>query len=633
MNPIKIVIISLFTFTIAACGGGGSPIDGSAPVSDREAGTGDGTGTGTVTSVSGRNVTFLPIAILETSSDYSGFSESNVFVTESEFPFIKKKMISIFDSATLEEVSGTIDDFVITENDKVISFNESFPILQTIGSIPTYLHTAIVIDASNSVAASVGYDSIIVETKAMITAMKASSDSVISNQRFSIWAFGSEVVELTDGFTADSTLLNSALDSIKTESFGIASNLNRAIVEAVGNYDGPGGTGSSLEFSFRDVVGFNNDLIEEITTDRIQLSSLILIASGTDNLDVFSAEQVKVALESQSQVIFDQEAGSSDTKNFGKPFITVLVDNKDGIDAVITDNASEIINLKNETGVLSYAAKVTNFQTALIKQRKREGNRNVLRYASPKRQGSHTAVVSTSAKNFTYSLTNSFEFKNDESAIEMPSALVEIAGGNNQYLQNVININNTNTFYPATRWTTETYSASDYVWELDDIVLLSDAATGAVVINSASIGSSATLSLTNSAIGKTKNIQLTTEIAPGILIYDDNNNRPLTGQSIARTDIQYVDLNEPDPDAEIDPVAPVIQPEEVYTVVIQDYNVPLESYKYVLFTPGWTNLIDFKIIGNKIQIHKEAIDNLDGPITITVENQTLVTTANFTITP
>lgn len=628
MNPIKIVIISLFTFTIAACGGGGSPIDGSAPVSD--AGAGDGTGD--AASVSGRNVTFLPIAILETSSDYSGFSESNVFVTESEFPFIKKKMVSIFDSATLEAVGGTIDDFVITENGKVISFNESFPTLQKIGSIPTYLHTAIVIDASNSVATSVGYDSIIIETKAMIAAMKNSSDSVISNQRFSIWAFGSRVMELTDGFTADSAQLSSALDSIKTENFGLTSNLNQAIVEAVGNYNGQGGAGSSSGFSFRDTIGFNNDLIEEITTDRIQLSSLILIASGTDNLDVFSAEQVKVALESQSQVIFDQEAGSSGTKNFGKPFITVLVDNKDGIDAVITDNASEIINLKNETGVLSYATKVTDFQTALIKQRKREGNRNVLRYASPKRQGSHTAVVSTSAKNFTYTLTSSLDFKNDESAIEMPSALVEIAGENNQYLQNVININNTNTFYPATRWTTETYSASDYVWELDDVVLLSDTATGAVVISSASIGSSATLSLTNSAIGKTKNIQLTTEIAPGILIYDDNNNRPLTGQSIARADIQYVDLNELDPDAEVDPEVPIVQPEEVYTVVIQDYNVPLESYNYVLSTPGWTNLIEFKIIGNKIQIQKDAIDNLKGPITITVENQTLVTTANFTIT-
>jgi hypothetical protein len=629
MNPIKIVIISLFTFTIAACGGGGSPIDGSAPVSDTEAGTGDGT----VTSVSGRNVTFLPISILETSSDYSGFSESNVFVTESEFPFIKKKMVSIFDSATLEPVSGTVDDFVITENDKTISFNESFPILQTIGSIPTYLHTAIVIDASNSVATSIGgYDSIIIETKAMIAAMQASSDSVIANQRFSIWAFGQKVMELTDGFTADNTLLDSALDSIKTENFGASSNLNQAIVEAIGNYDGPGGTGTSSEFSFRDTTGFNNDLIEEITTDRIQLSSLILITSGTDTLDIFSAEQVKVALESQSQVIFDQEAGSSSTKNFGKPFIAVLVDKTDAIDAVITDNASQIINLKNETGALSYANKVTDFQTALIKQRKREGNRNVLRYASPKRQGSHTAVISTSAKNFTYSLTNTIDFKNDESAIEMPSALVEIAGENNQYLQDVININNTNTFYPATRWTTETYSASNYVWELDDIALPSDAATGAVVINSASIGSSATLSLTNSAIGKTKNIQLTTDIAPGILIYDGNNNRPLAGQSIARADIQYVDLNEPDPDAEVDPAAPVVQPEEVYTIVIQDYNVPLESYNHALSTPGWTNLIDFKIIGNKIQIHKEAIDNLDGPITITVENRTLVTTANFTIT-
>lgn len=656
-SKLKIAFALLGILSLIGCSGG-EPLVSPTATDDT---TTDTTGP---KSVSGRNVTFLPLSILETSSEYSGFDEDNFYATEVDYPFISKDLLTVFDSKTLLPVQGTVDDFVIIENDKALDSRESFPILQSIGAIPTYLHTGIVLDVSGSVESTIGFDAIVSETKAMITAMKASADPVIANQRFSIWIFAREVKEITSGFTSDTTVLNAALDSILTLDIRDASNLNGAIVEAIGNYNGSGGAGSEGDFKFRDEGGQNNDLKEEVSTDRIQLSSLILVTSGSDSLLIFDDDQVKTAIESQSQVIFDKTpkvttpvtdttptadtAAESKTKNFGKPFIVVLVGNDLTTSKVITDNASNIIDLKGITGSLAYAQLVTDFQTTLINQRKRESDRNVLRYASPLRQGSHTGKVTTSAVDFKYSLTQQIDFKSVQT-VGMPSEVyiplsitsVEITGENNQYLQNVININNTSTFLPATRWTSTQFAVSDYTWALDGVTLAADASTGAVTISPASITVSATLSLTNNAISETKNIELTAGTSPGLFINDQQNSQPLAGRSIARTTLTYVDLNAVDPDAEVDPDAPAVVSDEVYSVIFKDYNAPFESYTYLLSLPGWTVFdatapdttpFDFKIIGNRIQIKKASIDSLNAPIIITINNTTLGTTANFTIT-
>jgi hypothetical protein len=108
------------------------------------------------------------------------------------------------------------------------------------------------------------------------------------------------VAEITSGFTADTAALISALDAIATSNVGSSSNLNQAIVGAVGNYDGVGGEGNSGNFLFKDAGSLSNDLIEEVNTDRIQLSSLILITSDTDTLNVFDNDQIKTEIELQS---------------------------------------------------------------------------------------------------------------------------------------------------------------------------------------------------------------------------------------------------------------------------------------------------------------------------------------------
>lgn len=649
-SKIKIIFILFGLSLIVGCSGGEPPVS-----ADSETDSIDGAPA--LNSVSGRNVTFLPLSILETSSEYSGFESDNLFASEVDYPFILKNMVSVFDSKTLEPVQGIVDDFLILENDKSIDSFESFPILQNIGAIPTYLHTGIIIDVSGSVKSTIGINKVISETKSMILAMKGSADPIVANQRFSVWVFARHVSEVTSGFTSDTVILNTALDSIAEIIIQDGSNLNGAIVEAIGNYNGPGGEGGNGEYRFRDTGAENNDLIEEVSTDRIQLSSLIVITSGTDNLQVFDDEQVKTAIEAQSQVIFDTATDSevetdaadkkSKTKNFGKPFVAVLIGRDPVVATAITDNASSIIDLKGATGDLEYAQKVVVAQANLIEQRKRESDRNVLRYATPVRQGTHAAVITTGAEDFTYSLTYDIDFQNvqtegmpSEVYIPLTITSVEITAENNRYLQNVININDTNVFFPATRWTTTQFAVSDYTWALDGVALLADVNTGAVTIDPESIIDSATLSLTNHAISETKNIELTANTMPGIFIYDRESGQPLTGQSIDRSDIQYIDLNEADPDVEVDPLAPVVGPDEVYSVTFEDYNTPLESYAYGLSLLGWLSFddaapgtpFDYKLIGNRIQIQKSAIDGLDAPIIISIDNETLGTNASFTIT-
>ncbi|MBQ0731927.1 MAG: hypothetical protein KBT75_14595, partial [Oleispira antarctica] len=561
MNPIKIVSIPLLALVITACGGG-NPTNGSTPVNDT--GTGTGTGTGDVTSASGRNVTFLPLSILETSSDYSGFDQDNVYVTERFYPFIDGVLLSMYNAKTLDSQTGTIDDFVITESGQVVDPLESFPVLQAVGAIPTFLHTAIVIDVSGSVKNTIfsdGLSKVVSEAKAIIAQAKNSSDPVIAKQRFTIWAFGGQVKELTpNGFTEDKDVLNPALDRVLTESVNSSSNLNRAIIEAVGRFTGDAG---GEEYSFLDngqLGNSNNDLIEGVSSNRIQLSSLILITSGTNTTHAFTDEQVKVALESQSRAKFktSQAAGIEDnsvTENSGKPFIVVLVGNDESTQPSITDNANNIIDLRNQdTDSLNFASSVVTSQQDLINKRKHEGLRYLLRYASPLRQGVNDRVISTGAVDTKYSLTTTKEFDSEvnvgmpwDTYIEGVFSSVEITAANDRYLQNFININDTNVFYPATRWTNTMFINTDYEWQLDGNALTANTTTGAVTVNASDLDASGVsiLTLTNKALTpeQTTSMQLTSNPQALIQIFGGSSNRPLTGKTIPVDELDYIDLN------------------------------------------------------------------------------------------
>ncbi|MBQ0792373.1 MAG: hypothetical protein KBT81_07505, partial [Oleispira antarctica] len=74
-----------------------------------------------------------------------------------------------------------------------------------------------------------------------------------------------------------------------------------------------------------------------------------------------------------------------------------------------------------------------------------------------------------------------------------------------------------------------------------------------------------------------------------------------------------------------------------YQINFQDFNAPLESYEYSLSVPSGltafdsenpTAPYDYKLISQGIQIKQGSISP---PLTITVANTTLSTTASFTI--
>lgn len=466
-----------------------------------------------------------------------------------------------------------------------------------------------------------------------------------------LWSPGKK---LTSGFTEDATILNAALDSALNstlyDELKSTSSLNQALVQSIGRYDGQGA--GSKTFTFRDnatLGNTNNDLIEGVSTERIQLSSLIVITSGAAD-KVFTDEQVKVAIESQSQLVFKEEGDDQDseqtevssevTKNLGKPFIAVLVGNSTRVQSSIADNASHIIDLREKSvSEISFASTVLGHQSELINFRKREGNRYLLRYASVYRDGKHESLITTGAVNTRYSLTGEFDFA-AEVNVDMPNEVyipgvfssVEITGEGDQYLQRSVNINNTNAFYPATRWTNVVYPATDYTWQLDGNALTADSATGAVTLVASDLLPSgiSTLSLTNLALGETTSIQVTSTTLPIIQIFEAGTRRILGGQVLNVADLNYIDRNA-NAEPSDDPNAPSPSQDLVYQINFEDFNVPLESYQYSINITGLTEGTDYNFINSGIQIKEQSIEDLNTAATITINNVTLGSTSSFTI--
>src|SRR5690606_3655614 len=101
------------------------------------------------------------------------------------------------------------------------------------------MDTAIIIDTSGSTQA-VDKAALVAEVKAYIQTAKASSNTTIANQRFTLWAFGTSVEPLVGSFTSDANILNTALDNLITNwnTRGVGSAIYEAIVRGIGTYVG-----------------------------------------------------------------------------------------------------------------------------------------------------------------------------------------------------------------------------------------------------------------------------------------------------------------------------------------------------------------------------------------------------------
>lgn len=510
---------------LVGCGGGGGDgpsiddddvpsIDGSGNVpgsgDDDDDGDGDGGG-----SVEASGVSYVPLAIYESYSDFSGFDTDDMFQGEIESPLIKRYVINPINAATMDSVAdATASDYRVTIDDVEIDASESYPILQRVIGANVQLRTALVFDLSDSVNA-VDMPALVQEAKDYVAAAQASSNGTISSQEFVVWAFGLDVDELTSGFTSDAGVINAALDQVATlyasKALGISSNLHQAVVEAVGRFNGDE---NGVAYNFRDGAGDNNDLVDFVRGDAINQTHLVIFSSGPDTALGFSAATMAKAVESQSQLRYDIAAGAgSDTmRKLKKPVFYYVVGRETAGQAysALSDVSERTTSLTLSGAEYSFASGLISNQIAALGARVDLDQIYMFRFAFLPRVGDHTSVFSsTSATGFNYSLTSSFT-GDAISPVSPVVPSVEITGPNGEYIANrSLEVSGSITLRPVTRWTPDSFGAGDYSWNVVAGALTGTANPDGSYTVTAVTTSPATLRLTNSVISDSFEVDLT----------------------------------------------------------------------------------------------------------------------------
>lgn len=581
---------------------------------------------------------------------------------DSEFPYIEKTFLAPLDATTLQPLNtASLSDFVLEEGPegelRTIDALESFPLIQPVGPIPTFLHSAIVVDISPSTIETLSISALKAEIKNIISTIKTNNNPVIANQRFSIWAYARNPLEIgeivTDpntgldviegGFTENESTLFSRIDDLDRWNIGAVSNRNQAIVQAVGRYVGNGSEGaSSIEgrenrFTFRDSltrVYDNNDLLEQVSSDRIQAASIIFISSSKDTLNVFADADIKKSLESQSLRVADTSStDKSAKKNSPKPMITVMIgDNTGNIPDVLSENSFQVIDNRGLQSGFNFAQQVVAAQVEAIAQRVPSGPKFVIRYASPKRQGKHKSTIRSNSSEYNFSLTGTVEFE-APSTLGMPWQVmtanpldafspVEITDVNNTYFADQIPLGSVTHFYPATRWTDNTYTSSDYAWTYNNNAI-SAAANGSVPVINAG-----TYSVTNTSINESASIEVSNTYAPKLDLVDPVG-KILNASSAPRS--EYIHSS-----------SDSLSEEKTIMFIARDKFSPLETFKYTwsLSTSPLVEInlsntdqaYDYQIIDNALFVSEAGLNKLTSSWNLTVTNDSLGTSTNFTIT-
>ena len=491
-------------------GGSGSPAySGSGSNSGSGSGSSSGSSGGSSGSSSASGISYLPLNTLLGSKDFSGFDEDDKFRIGAESPSMFSYLINPINAATLAPITTAVtSDYTVTIDDIQIDNTESYPILQKVLGDKVVLATALVFDVSASVT-QVDMVALINEAKAYVNACKLSSDETIANQYFVVWAFGRDVVEVTNGFTQSQTTINAALDSVRnhfnSKDLLDDSNLHRAVVEAIGRFEGEE-NGSTYSFRDSENPGENNDLNDYPSPDGILMTQMVMFSSGPDTALEFSQDRMKDALKSQAYVKFNPSAtpSSGATVNYYKPvFYYVMGSTTAGSTyAALSSSAEATESLLLANGTYQFKDSLIAKQQAAITKRIDLDQIYLYRYAYRPRQGDHTAVFApTNASGFTYSLTGDIKEDYVTTYFGNVAPKVEITGPNNEYLSNrTLAVTTTVTVKPATRWSPDTFDASNYAWtvtsgDIDGTVN----ADGTYTITSVNISPS-TLHLQNQAL-------------------------------------------------------------------------------------------------------------------------------------
>jgi len=482
------------------------------------------------------------LSVYEASKDFSGFASDDLYQLEGAVPFIDVYLINPIIASSLASTNlAVVSDYSYTVDGIESDPTESLPTLQKVIGTPIVLKTALVFDVSGSVN-DVDFAALVSEAKAYVAAAQASTDPLISGQQYVVWAFGTLVAELTSGFTDDINAINTALDLVETRrkdallgnvnSLGLTSNLHRAVVESIGRYQ-------DVTYDFRDdpeAPEDANDLVDEATSNGIELSQLVLFSSGSDTyLEMEQSLMIKAV---QSQGFSRFEASAEVFTN--KPvFYYVTSGESQGTAYPELSEESETTEyLTLSGGVYNFADGLIQNQLDAVEARIDLDNQYVYRAAFLPRVGDHTVVLQSNSTVSQTSLT--YTIKDEVLALfvnvstpgeELESividgtdeecdnglfddvcfnGLVEVTGPNGEYLSNFsASLAEVSTFLPATRWVNEEYSSDDYAWSFpggDGAGTLNG--DGSYTVNSIT-GTTANLQLENTVLGYTTQITIT----------------------------------------------------------------------------------------------------------------------------
>jgi len=521
MNNKIIPLFLLMTALLSACGG--SDVDSrQADPAAKDGDTDDGT---LVDDGSFTNVSFLPLMTVELFSTWSGFTSDNVFRSYGKSPFITYYTINPVNASTLAPVTDAkASDFNMKEDGIPLNSKVNFPVLQKIVGNRVNLNTALVINTSSAMY-GVERIAFIQEIKDYVSSSLASSNYYIANQQFTIWAFDGLIVEETftsGGRTNDEADIHAALDRVLTnwenDTYGEVTGANHgydAIVEAIGRLSASGPFDHTVELRDSNTLAADaNDLVDEVTPDYIKLSNLVYFSAGYSATNVFNEEFVVKALESQSTYIYDVSQGpSSTTINLGKGLIYVIPDGGSE-DDVIAAKSDAVIKDSLSNSAYNFSSSIIDAQVSAVQKRAVLDNQHVLRWSSSIRSGSgHSLEIATRTPEDKYSYTLSIDsYDVIPSNDAMPLPQVEITGVNDEYLaandpdnagapynSAIAFASQISTFYPAVRWTNQTFTSSDYTWSSLPADAITINANGSVSINSGATYP-ITLTLSNSNI-------------------------------------------------------------------------------------------------------------------------------------
>jgi len=475
---------------------------------------------------------YYSLSVNEASKDFSGFAADGLYQGEGATPFIDVFLINPIVASSLAATNlATVNDYQYTIDGLESDPTESLPILQKVIGTPVALKTALVFDVSGSLN-DVDFTALIAEAKTYVTTAQASTDSLIANQQYVVWAFGKFIVELTGGFTSDVDAINTALDLVverrkdtllnNAGTLGGQSNLHRAIVETIGRYQDD-------TYDFRDsttIADDNNDLIDFALSNGIELSQLVLFSSGADTFLEMEQSLMIKAIQSQGFSKFEVSAQTFTSKPI---FYYVTGGASQGVAYPELSAESETTeHLTLSGGAYNFADGLIQNQLAAVETRIDLDNQYVYRAAFLPRVGDHSVIFlagsTVNQASLNYSIKDEdlapfwfvgtpgevlesivFDIDGDVES----NGLVEITGANGEYLSNYsASLAEVSTFLPATRWVNDEYAVDDYVWSFpsgDGTGTLN--ANGSYTVNSIT-GATAALQLENTVLGYTTRITI-----------------------------------------------------------------------------------------------------------------------------